>query len=108
MRTPSAPVPTAFLEAPADNPLLPGVHALLPGVHAAALTAPATWLLLDEDDRIGKPRHPLLEGNFAAVSGPTHFVRFPEAGYSSRSDIAGLVEATMSPHWPGPPPSPHL
>lgn len=88
MRTQSSPVPTVFLGAPADNPLLPGVD-------ATSLTAPTTWLLLEEDNSIGVPGNTLIEGNFAAVSGPTRLVRFPEAGHWSVSDIVGMVEATM-------------
>ena len=88
MRTQSEPVPTVFLGAPADNPLLPGVD-------AAALTAPTTWLLLEEDNSIGEPGNMLIEGNFEAVSGPSRLVRFPDAGHWSVSDIVGMVAETM-------------
>ena len=88
MRAQLEPVPTVFLGAPADNPLLPGVD-------AAKLTAPTMWMLLEEDNSIGELGNSLIESNFAEVSGDSRLVRFPDAGHWSVSDIAGLTETTM-------------
>lgn len=88
MRHQSEPVPTVFLGAPADNPLLAGVD-------AANLSAASTWVLLEEDNSIGDIGNTLIESNFAESTGPSRLVRFPDAGHWSVSDIVGMVDATM-------------
>jgi len=88
MRAQRDPVPTVFLAAPADNPLLPGVD-------AANLTGETTWVLLEEDNSISEVGNTLIESNFAEASGPSRLARLPNAGHWSVSDIVGLTEATM-------------
>jgi len=86
--TEGGPVAGAFMGAPVDNPLLPGVDASL-------LSAPTLFLLLEEDHSVGIPGNTLIQGNFADVPGPSWLVSMADAGHWSPSDLVGLTEGFM-------------
>lgn len=78
----------AFVGAPVDNPLLPGVD-------AALLSLPTLFLVLAEDHSIGQAGNTLMVTNFEEVAGPSWLVTMADAGHWSPSDLVGLTEGFM-------------
>lgn len=78
----------AFIGAPVDNPLLPGVDAALLGL-------PTLFLVLAEDHSIGQAGNTLMATNFEEVAGPSWLVEMADAGHWSPSDLVGLTEGFM-------------